>query len=178
MRKRRHFLESVLLHNEFKYFITVTLRVVYDNSYERIKKFFRSNDFGKYVIVPELSPNNKRLHFHILTEKQPYEVINKKIRRFGRWEEIRLVKYLTKVYGITEVQDIKYSFSTPEYIQTIKYLSKYLGKDLTLKNTYSRGLKKFFTLEDIKDFHPVNWANIIIELPSLINDYEDIEGEL
>jgi len=153
MAKRKHRLKRMIAHNEFKYFITITLKEdLGDLSYSRIKQFFRKNEFGKYIIVPELTPKTKRLHFHCLVQKIPFEITEYKRKQGGQWKTGLHSEYISNLYGYSDIEEITTSFYDQEYFKVVNYLSKYLGKSPVYKNTYSRGLKKSFDAWDVMEF--------------------------
>jgi hypothetical protein len=129
------------LNNDWQYFITITLddkKVDSDNydyvlrrllkDFENIRRYY-DKDF-KYLLVPELSPKNNRLHFHGLvrfgkTSDQlkfdgeiKYLGVNKRYKnRFYRFERF------FKKYGASRLDEIVRDSPAIVY-----YIAAYLGK--------------------------------------------------
>ena len=129
------------LNNDWQYFITITLdskKVDSDNydyvinqvlkEFVKIRKYY-DKDF-KYLLVPELSPKNKRLHFHGLVKfgktldqlKKDGEVkylgFNRKFKnRFYRYERF------FKRYGASRLDEI-----VKDSPAIVYYIAAYLGK--------------------------------------------------
>jgi len=129
------------LNNDWQYFITITLddKKVDSNNYdyvlrcvlkdfENIRRYY-DKDF-KYLLVPELSPKNNRLHFHGLVRfgktldqlKKDGEVkylgVNKRFKnRFFRYERFY------KKFGASRLDEIVRDSPAIVY-----YIAAYLGK--------------------------------------------------
>lgn len=125
-------------NNKFNYFITITIDdKKYDlENYEVIRKvilkYFNNfknrydNEF-KYILVAELGSKNKRLHFHGLVNLS--NTRNLKHIRNGIYRDMKLFDTL----GANQFKKIK------DYdIACALYISKYIQKDNTAVNLYSR----------------------------------------
>lgn len=116
--------------NQFDLFSTLTFssenvdRESYDETYKNLKIWLsnRVQRKGlKYVAVPEYHKDGRAIHFHMLSNAAPIELVDS-----GHW------KHGKKVYNITSWQQ---GFSTAQYISgdnaidfTSKYISKYMTK--------------------------------------------------
>jgi hypothetical protein len=138
MRKERFI--RFALNNDFKYFITLTYdRDKYNNDtfVSSVKQHFRRY-YNKYILVPEYHSDSIHIHYHILTDNIPFKLY---INGEGF---LQCDKYIWGFHKINIIDS-----SSDNYINVVYYLSKYLTKDLTLKNTYSRNLSNFCDKEII-----------------------------
>ncbi len=129
------------LNNDWQYFITITLdnkKVDSDNHDYVVKKVLKEmenirryydNDF-KYLLVPELSPKNKRLHFHGLVKfGKSLEELKKdgEIKYLGRNKKFknRYYRYerFFKKFGASRLDEIVRDSPAIVY-----YIAVYLGK--------------------------------------------------
>ena len=129
------------LNNDWQYFVTITLdnkKVDSDNynyvinqvlkEFVKVRKYY-DKDF-KYLLVPELSPKNNRLHFHGLVKfgksleqlkadgEIKYLGFNRKFRnRFYRYERF------FKKFGASRLDEI-----VKDSPAIVYYIAAYLGK--------------------------------------------------
>lgn len=140
-RKRKERFIQLALNNDFRYFITLTYKdslYTSEKFYNSVKWHFRTY-FNKYIIVPEFGKKTNRFHLHILTDTLPWDTY---INDYG---------FLTCDKFFWGNHDIKL-IDMDNYTNLIYYLSKYLTKDVNLKNVYSRNLNTSLKGYDIIDF--------------------------
>lgn len=148
MRYRKYHLKQILLHNSFEYFLTITFaQVDNENNYKKVKRYFKDSKIEKYVLVAELSKKG-RLHFHCLVSNIPYQLIEYKRKQKGKWINGYTCEQLEK-FGQCDIRKLNCSFYDEQYHAVVNYMSKYITKSPDYKATYSRGLKRYLTQEEM-----------------------------
>lgn len=128
------------------------------------------NEKIAYVIVTEYQKNGT-IHFHIILDKLP-TFINKKGVFYGANKSKPFDSHYSlevkKLIGLNWCLPLP-SFYTPDYMIMVKYLSKYLHKDLTDRPIYSRKRKPSITLFDL-----INNSDYMIKSYDEINDNSSV----
>ena len=152
MRKERFI--KLALNNDFKYFITLTYdpkgKYNNDSFLRSVKRHFLEYYKGcKYILVPELHTKKRAgdIHIHALVNKIPYDTY--KIDNHIKTDYFK--------WGHYDIQTI----DQENYTSLIFYLSKYLSKDMTLKNVYSKGLSDTYQDGELINFDTKLFVDIV-----------------
>ena len=148
-RNRYNKVFDIVYQNEFKYFVTLTLResdkVDRRNPKDVMKalKIWLSNQVQRkglqYILIPEYHPSSGAIHAHaLINDCFRFEDSGRRIYHGKAWKIEDLEKYRVYTGGLKSVYNIpdwKYGFSTAipldgEVARVAYYITKYVTKDI------------------------------------------------